>query len=317
MKTNIFKGTLIIIMMLTLLLSGCSGKSPNGTYESGLKVYTSFYPVYYLAEQIGRDRIDLNVIIPNGSEPHDYEPSMKEMADVENGSIFIFNGAGMEPWAEKLAHNLNGKGIKTLNLSQYVKLIEVFEEEHDDHEDEDHNHDHGLYDPHIWLDPINMERMAYEIMIEFSKLDNKNEDFYKRNYEELSLKLKELDLKYQMELSNKNRDTILVSHQAFGYMTKRYGLKQVSVTGITPHEEPSPKTIARLLDIIKDEGYEFIFLESLASPKVVELLAQEGNLKILELNPIGGLTKEQQDSKEDYITLMEQNLENLKKALVK
>lgn len=317
MNTNISK-KILIIGVLILLLSGCSTKMPNSTNGNELKVYASFYPVYYLAEQIGRDKIDLNIIIPNGSEPHDYEPSMREMANAENSNIFIYNGAGMEPWAEKLANNLNGKGVKTLNLSQYVELVEVFEEEYDDHDDGDHDdHNHGLYDPHIWLDPINMEKMAYEVMSEFTKLDNENEDFYKSNYEEFSSKLEELDLKYKKELENKIRDTILVSHQAFGYMANRYGFKQVSVTGITPHEEPSPKTIAKLLDIIKDEGYDYIFLESLASPKVVELLAKEGELKVLELNPISGLTKEQQDKSQDYFTLMEQNLENLKKALVK
>lgn len=303
----------IIILMLIFSLSGCKTNRSVKNEVGSLKVYTSFYPIYFATEQIGVERIELYSIIPNGSEPHDYEPSMREIANVENGDIFIYNGAKMEPWSEKLSSSLIKKGIKTLNLSEFVELIDDTGKDHKEHDEHEHE---GNYDPHIWLDPINMDNMAYQIMVELSKLDTTNEDFYKKNYEDFSRKLKELDLTYTSELKDRSRDTILVSHQAFSYLTKRYDLKQIAVTGITPHDEPSPRTLANLLDTIEDGSFEFIFLETLASPKVVELLAKEGNLKILELNPIAGLTKEQQDRGEDYFSLMEQNLENLKKALV-
>ncbi len=322
MKIKPIKKLFFITIALVLLLSGCQNEKPTENNSDKLKVYASFYPIYFAAEQIGREKIELHSVIPNGSEPHDYEPSIREIVSVDSGDIFIFNGAGMEPWAEKLSNSLTQKGIKSLNLSEYVELLKIDDEEHghedDDHDDHKHDdHDHGPYDPHIWLDPINMDKMAYQIMLELSKLDNTNESFYKKSYEEFSEKIKELDLSYSSQLKARSSDTILVSHEAFGYLTKRYGLEQVPVTGITPHEEPSPGTIARLLDKIEKENYEYIFLESLASPKVVELLAKEGNLKVLELNPIAGLTKEYQENNEDYFSLMYQNLENLKKALVK
>lgn len=314
MKTNHIKKISIIIISLILLLSGCKTENIEQSSTDKLVVYASFYPIYFATEQIGREKIELQSVIPNGSEPHDYEPSMKEIAKVENGNLFIFNGVGMEPWAEKLSDTLKKKGIKTLNMSEYVELM-IVEDEGDEHSHD--GHEHGLYDPHIWLDPINMDKMVYQIMIELSELDKANKDFYKANYEAFSKRIKELDIDYNSQLKNRGRDTILVSHEAFGYLAKRYGIEQIPVTGITPHEEPSPRTLARLFDKIKEEKFEYIFLESLASPKVVELLAKEGNLKVLELNPISGLTKEQQDRNEDYFFLMKQNLENLKKALVK
>lgn len=317
MKIKQIKKASFIILSLILFLSGCNTEAPAKSSSDKLKVYASFYPIYFAAEQIGKDKIELHSVIPNGSEPHDYEPSIREIANVEKGDIFIFNGVGMEPWAEKLSDNLAKKGVKTLNLSQYVELIKIEDEEHNHEEHSHDDHDHGLYDPHIWLDPINMDKMAYQIMLEISELDKTNESFYKKNYEEFSEKIKEMDLSFSSELKNVSKNNILVSHQAFGYLTKRYGLEQIPVTGITPHEEPSPGTIAKLLDIIEEEGFEYIFLESLASPKVVELLAREGNLQVLELNPVSGLTIEQQEKKEDYFTLMEKNLENLKKALVR
>ncbi|WIV11316.1 zinc ABC transporter substrate-binding protein [Proteiniborus sp. MB09-C3] len=316
LKIKSIKKISLMTIVFMLLLSGCNIEEPRQNKGDILRVYASFYPIYFAAEKVGGERIELYSVIPNGSEPHDYEPSMREISNVENGDMFIYNGTGMEPWAEKLSNSLTEKGIKTINLSEYVDLIKIEEEdEHDEHNHDEHNH--GLYDPHIWLDPANMDKMAHQIMIELIELDKANEDFYKKNYENFSERIKELDIAYDSQLKDRSKNTILVSHQAFGYLTKRYNLEQVSVTGITPHEEPSPRTLANLMDKIKKENFEYIFLESLASPKVVELLAKEGNLKVLELNPIAGLTKEQQDKNEDYFFLMEQNLENLKKALVR
>ncbi len=312
MKTKNIRKLYLIILALILLLSGCKYENPEQSNRDKLIVFTSFYPIHFATDQIGGEKIELYSVIPNGSEPHNYEPSMKEIAKVENGDIFIYNGVGMEPWSDKLSDNLTKKGIKTLNLSEYVELILV-EEGEDDHDE----HDHGIYDPHIWLDPINMDKMAYQIMVELSELDKANGNFYRENYDLFSKRIKELDLDYRSQLKNRARDTILVSHEAFVYLTKRYGLEQVSVTGITPHEEPSPRTLARLFDKIEEEKFEYIFLESLASPKVVELLAKEGNLRILDLNPLSGLTKEELDNNEDYFSVMKQNLENLIKALVK
>jgi len=318
LKLKSFNKAIIFAIALILLLSGCSNEKSIEESTGKLKVYASFYPIYFAAEQIGGEKIELYTVIPNGAEPHDYEPSLREIADVENADVFIFNGVNMEPWAEKLSDNLVSKGIRTINLSQYVELIKADEDEESEDEHNEHtDHSHGTYDPHIWLDPINMNKMAYQIMTVFSELDSKNEDFYKRNYEDFASKIRELDQAFNSQLKNRNRDTILVSHKAFGYLAKRYGLEQTPVTGITPYEEPSPKTLAKLIDKIKEEQFEYIFLESLASPKVVETLAKSGNLKILELNPVAGLTEEQQKNNENYFTLMEKNLENLKKALVK
>lgn len=313
MNSKLYKIVIFVILAL-FSLNGCAPNKISEENRDSLVVYASFYPIYFAAEQIGGDQIDLFTVIPFGSEPHDYEPSAREIARVEDSDIFIYNGVDLEPWAEKLANRLEENGIKTLNLSDFVELINI-SEHNSDHEEDDHNH--GVYDPHIWLEPNNMDKIGYQIMLEFSKLDEENEQYYKENYDKFSLRLMELDNKFEEELKNRYRNKILVSHEAFGYLTRRYGLEQISVTGITPHEEPSPKTIASLLDTIENEKFEYIFLESLASPRVVDLLVEEGNLKVLELNPIAGLTAEQQEESENYFTLMEKNLENLKRALVK
>ncbi len=130
------------------------------------------------------------------------------------------------------------------------------------------------------------------------------------------MKLQELDLEYQTVLKNRKQDHILVSHSAFGYLCKRYGLVQLSVTGIAPHQEPTPGTLAKLIEETKAHGIRYIFMETLASPKTVYVLAEEANLQVLTLNPAAGLTEEQIKSNADYFSIMRENLRNLQQALV-
>ena len=291
----------LTMIVCLIFLSSCSS-TPNVKSEVSEKlvVYTSFYPLYYLANQIGKDKIELKIIIPNGVEPHDYEPSMKKVQGVEKADIFIYNGANFEPWSDKLIENIGKGKITTVNASQAVELIK----------------NDGVPDPHIWLNPLNMDKIGLEVKNALVLKDEKNKEFYENNYLELSKKLHELDQKYETVLKNKKKDIILVSHSAFSYMAKRYGLRQVAVAGITPDEEPSPKTMAKLVELAKEENIKYIFFETLASPKTADIIAKEANLKVLTLNPVAGLTKEEQKNGEDYISIMYKNLSNLKKVLV-
>ena len=294
------KKFILIVILIALLLSGCTtGEKPNNDQGENLVVYTSFYPLYFLANEIGRDNIDLRIVIPNGMEPHDYEPSMKQLKDIEEADIFIYNGAGFESWAEKLLETIIDEE-KALKASGQIKLINT----------------NGSEDPHIWLDPQNMDLIGKKIKDEFVSLDENNKEKYENNYNELSRKLKELDEKFLETLKDKDKDTILVSHAAFAYMAERYGFDQISVAGISPEQEPSPKTIASIIEVSKGKDFKYIFLETLANPKIVSVIAEEANLETLILNPLEGLTEEEQAKGEDYITIMEANLQNLKKALV-
>ncbi|KNF09535.1 ABC transporter zinc-binding lipoprotein ZnuA [Gottschalkia purinilytica] len=316
---------LILFTIMLMAASGCSvqksSKNVSENKNSKVKIYASIYPLSYLTKEIGKDKVDLHTIVPAGVEVHDYELSLRQTGKIGESDLFIFNGAGMESWGEKTANNVKDKGVKTINASEYVDLLDSKEEENHKHEnDEKHNHkdghSHDGVDPHIWLNPLNMNEIGKQIKEALISIDKKNKDFYEKNYKELSEKLKGLDEKYNNTLKDKKKDTILVSHSAFGYLVNRYNIKQISVTGITPYAEPSPKTLANLIDIAKKEDIEYIFLEVLANPKSVEMISKEANLKVLTLNPIEGLTKEQEKKGIDYIDIMEENLNNLKKVLV-
>ncbi len=307
------KKTIILILMTLLLMSGCSDKktsSDNGNdnTDKKIKVSASTYPMYYIAKEIGKDNIDLNIVVPIGVDPHEYEISLKQTKELEDTDLFLYNGSGLEHWGEKVSETMKSKGKKVIDASDYVKLLDI-EDNHD-------GDNHSGKDPHIWLDPTNVDKIAKQLSEELKNMDKKNSDIYEKNYLELSAKLKNLDDKYKEELKDKKQNTILVSHKAFAYLANRYGLEQIAVTGISPDSEPSPKSISKLIDIVKEKNLEYIFFEVLSSPKSVEMIAEEANLKVLTLNPIGGITKDEFESGVDYIYIMEENLKNLKKALV-
>lgn len=294
------KKLVIILFSILIIVVGCSSKEDSNYTESGkMLVYASFYPLYFLADEIGGDNIDLRMVVPNGVDSHDYEPSMNQLKEIENAQLFIYNGANYESWADKVVGNIIDEK-RTINASQLVDLNVI----------------DGNPDPHIWLNPDNMIQIGKAIKEKLVSLDEKNKDEYEKNFNELSDRLRELDNRYFEVLKDKNKDSIIVSHAAFGYMTERYGFNQIPVSGISPEQEPSPKTIANLIETARNKNHEYIFLETLASPKTVQVIAEETNLQILTLNPIEGLTEEQLKNGEDYISLMEDNLENLKKALV-
>ena len=178
-----------------------------------------------------------------------------------------------------------------------------------------HDHDHGQFDPHVWLDPVNAGKMAENIKDALVQADEGNREYYEANYREFTDKLKALDKRYREELINFNRREIVVSHAAFGYLTKRYGLEQIAVKGITSQEEPGAAKMAEITKLLREKQIKYVFFETLTSPKLSEVLAREVGADTAVLNPIGGLTQEEIRSGMDYISVMEENLAALKMAL--
>jgi zinc transport system substrate-binding protein len=311
-------------MITVVLLVGCT-KAPDtieiieGTdvEKDLLKVYTSFYPYYDFAKNVGGDNIQMNAIVPDGTEPHSFEPSPKTIAELEKADVFIYNGLDMEPWLDKVLHLLEGNDIYIVDASNAVELINYGEEDHDDDHDEDDIDEHGEYDPHIWVDPINVIYISEEIKEAFVEVDPSNKGAYEERFNNFKGKLEKLDEAFKEGLKDATERKIIVSHSAFGYLAKRYDIEEISVAGISPSAEPSPKRLAELTKIANENKIDYIFFEALANVKTAEVLANEANLEVLTLYNAEGLTEEQKSSGEDYISLMYKNLETLKKALVK
>lgn len=289
------KKTIGLLLALTILVTGCTPAQP-GEDSGKLSVYITTYPLYDFTSKIAGDRIDATQIIPTGVDAHDFEPSPQLMAELERSDVFIFNGGGLEAWAERVEDSLAAEGVTVVNTGKGIAKNN---------------------DPHIWLSPMRAKQQAEKIYQALIKADPKNADYYTQNYEVLEKKFDDLDSKYKDVLSKATSKDIITTHAAFAYLCEDYGLNQVSISGVSPGSEPSPKRMSEIIEFIKENNIRYVFFEPLTSPKLADSIASETGVETLSLDPVEGLTEEQKASGEDYFSIMEKNLENLEKALVK
>jgi zinc transport system substrate-binding protein len=313
----------VFIMMIMLFISaGCSGDldvDGQGS-DDRISVCASFYTMYDFAEKIGGDRIRLTNIIPVVTEPHHWEPSPKDILAIEKADVFIYNGAGMEPWVEKVLGSIRNEDIEVVETSKGIELLKgehSHDEENEDGEEsiEAEDHDSAEYDPHVWLDPLMAKKQMEAIKDALVRVDPANGDYYKKNFDDNAKKLDELDREYKEALSKYAKKDIVVGHKAFGYLCKAYGLRQNAVEGLNSEFEPTPAKMAEIVRFIRDNDIKVIFTDGMSNSKVANTVAGEVGARILVLNPLGGLTDEDIKSGKDYFSVMRENLEALKKAL--
>ncbi|MFW6036182.1 MAG: metal ABC transporter solute-binding protein, Zn/Mn family [Halothermotrichaceae bacterium] len=290
----------VILLVSIYMYSNMSKDSASGR-QNQVTVYTSFFPLYDTASKIAGNSADVETVIPKGAEAHSYKPSPKQIAALEKADIFFYIGLGMEPWADKVVNNSEETSLETVRVSKGLDLIE--------------NNHHHQYDTHVWLDPLNMLKIAEMMKDKLVQLDPDNKEIYEENFKNYQSKIEEVHNDYKSVFKDKSKKYIMVSHAAFSYLAERYGFKQLAVSGVAPHEEPSPGALAGLTKKAEDYGLEYIFMETLASPRIVNVLAEEANLEILTLHTAAGLTGEQIQNDVDYFTLMKINLDNLNKAV--
>lgn len=330
---------LSFLIIINLFIAGCGTTSSeqNSQPKEQLQVYTSIYPIYEFAKQVGGDKISVKNIIPAGSEPHEWEPSPQIIAEVTKADVLILSGSGVEPWADKVLGVIDQSKVKVIYAGQNIELIEGIAHEHGEeagqHEDEhqaalpeedkhveenskhEEEHEHSHKDPHIWLDPLNAKTMVDNILAGLVKVDNKNRSTYEANAAAYKKDLDQLHQEYENGLANVKIKEFVTSHAAFGYLAKRYNLVQVPVRGLTADTEPSPADMAAIVKLAKEKGIKYIFFETLVSPKVSETIASELNGQTLVLNPIESLTDQEIAAGKNYLTVMRENLKNLKIAL--
>lgn len=307
------KGTKVILLAAAasaLLLSGCGQKEEVN--DSGkLNVMASFYPMYDFAVKIGGDKVDVKNMVPAGTEPHDWEPATKDITGLEKADVFVYSGAGIEHWVDDVLKSLKNNNLTVTEASSGISLLKGEEQEEEQGED----HEHGEFDPHVWLSPVNAKKEMENIKNAFVKADPANEAYYQANYDTYASKFDELDKKYKDTLSPLPNKSVVVAHEAFGYLCNAYGLTQMGIEGLTPDSEPDPARMAEVIDFVKGNKVKTIFFEDLVSPKVAETIAKETGAKTEVLNPLEGLTDEQLKNGDDYFSVMEKNLTVLKEAL--
>ncbi len=304
MKKNILKALCVLVVLSLAVLAGCGAKTETGPAEGKkISVYTSFYAMYDLTNKVGGDKIQLTNLVPGGTEPHDWEPTPNDIANLEKADVLVYNGAGMEHWLDKILGSLKNKKLIAVDTSKELKLMENTDEDED-----------LQYDPHVWLNPMNAKKQMEVIKNALVSADPGNKDSYEKNYSENAKKFDDLDKEFKDATSKFTQKNIVVAHQAFGYICEAYGLKQVAIEGLSADAEPSPARMAEITKFVKDNNVKYIFYEELISPKVAETIAKETGAETAVLNPIEGLEEEDIKAGKEYFSVMRENLEALKKA---
>jgi zinc transport system substrate-binding protein len=285
-------------------------------------VVTTLFPYYDFAKQVGGNNAEVTLLLPPGAEAHTYEPKPSDIVRIENADIFIYNGAGLEPWAQDILDGISNKDLVVIDASAHAALAHA-DGEHADHEDEGdeiaadiEEHEHGEYDPHLWLDFNNDKQIVDAIAAELSKLDSANAQVYVANAGAYKQKLNALQTKYSSGLADCSQD-ILVSggHNSLGYLSRTYGFKTVSVFGISPDSEPTPQKVAEITGILKQNGIKYVVFEEMIDPKVARVLASEAGADTAMINPGHNLVKDEFISGIAFIDVMEDNLKTLRIAL--
>lgn len=290
--------TLLLLLQLTACMPQTSSGEVEKTGDKKLKVVTSFYIPYEFLRKIAGKQIELSVLVQAGSEPHDWEPSSQNIKELLSADLFVYAGAGMEPWIKEVLSNMPSEKIKFLDLSSEVDLIQK----------------EGEADPHTWLSPQEVMKQIHLIKDTLTELDPKNQMIYEENANLYQQQLEALDKAYKESVAQFHSRILLVPHKAFAYLCRAYGLEQEGIRGIFAHTEPSPKRIAELVKFAKENQVPVVFFESLISPKVAETIAQEAGIGVASLNPLeGGEDQEQLH----YIEEMYKNLEILKTYYIK
>ena len=315
MKKNL--SLLILIPLMIFALAACSNDSVNNKGDK-LKVSTTVYPLKSFTEQIGGKHVDVKSIYPAGTDLHSYEPTQKDMLNAAKSDLFIYTGDDLDPVAKKVASTIKNDN-KKLSLQDKISKNDLLADHHHHEGEEAHHgeeeHHHGKYDPHIWLDPKMDQTFAKEIKDQLVKKDPDHKEYYEKNYKKLNKDLENIDKNMKDATKGKKGNAVFISHESLGYLSNRYGFKQVGVQNMSA-EDPSQKDLTNIVKEIKKNKVEYILYEENVSNKITETIRKETDAKPLKFNNMESVTKEQQNEKGlSYQSLMKENIKNLEKSL--
>jgi zinc transport system substrate-binding protein len=280
--------------LLVLGAVACGGDTDSA---SGVEVAASFYPLAFVAEEVGEDLVEVGNLTPPGAEPHDLELTPGQVRALAEADLVVHLGGGFQPTVEDAIADLDGDVVEA--LASQDDLLEASASEAEQ-----------VVDPHVWLDPQRTALIARAVSDRLGKVDPDNADAYRANSEDLQSRLQELDDEYREGLAECERRSIVTSHEAFGYLAGAYRLEQVGIAGIDPEAEPTPQRLAEVADFVDAEGVTTIFFEVLVPPDVAETLAREAGVRTARLDPLEGPPEAG-----DYFSAMRANLEALRKGL--
>jgi zinc transport system substrate-binding protein len=324
---------------LSLALTACAsgGATGDDAGADGVQVLASFYPLQYVAQQVGGDLVTVDNLTPPAAEPHDLELSPAQVRAIGTADLVLYSSGFQNAVDEAVDTQAPERVIDTsavVSLSEHPGTHEDTHEdgedhadEHDDHDGEDHDGEHAdehaddghghdsSLDPHFWLDPTRLVPVGHAVAATLGEADPEHAATYAQNAEELERQLTELDGRFSDALAQCESRTLVTSHEAFGYLAERYDLEQIGIVGLDPETEPSPARLREVGGIVEENDVSTIFSETLTSPKVAETLADDLGVETAVLNPLEGLSEAETEAGDDYVSVMEQNLAALTEGL--
>jgi zinc transport system substrate-binding protein len=282
--------TVLVLICVAATAAGCggSGSSSDGKTD----VVASFYPLARAAERIGGETVSVHNLTRPGTEPHDVELSPRDVARVRSADVVLYLGGGFQPAVEDAVKGASGTVVDLLARQQLARAAEA---------------EGGLTeDPHIWLDPVRYATVVRRMGRVLGR---------PRQAEKLEAQLSELDREYAQGLARCRRHEIVTTHAAFGYLARRYHLRQIPITGLSPEAEPTPRDLEGVVKRVRASKATTVFFETLISPRLAETVAREAGARTDVLDPLEGLSQEKLDRGADYLSVMRENLAALRRAL--
>lgn len=337
-------GVLLAVLLTVALVATACSRGPAAGERARpapeprpkLTVLATIFPLYEFTRVVGGDRVEAGLLLPPGVEAHDFDPSPRDIERIARADLFLYNGAGFEPWVDRVLEAAQASGgVRGLDATATIALLDVEAEvvgpaedhghdlghDHDQGHDYDAEHDDHVHvaigrpDPHVWLDPRRAAQQVEGILRALVELDPEGEAVYAANARAYLAELEALDAEFVAGLRDCARWDLVVQHAAFGYLARRYGLHQVAISGVTPEMEPTPRQLADLVAFARERGVRAIYYEALVDSRVAETLAAEVGAEALLLHPLENLTAGDSARGETYLSLMRQNLVNLRRGL--
>lgn len=352
-----FAISLCLIVTVMVTASGCNMGKYAELDESKPLIVTTLFPQYDFARQLVKDKAEVVLLLSPGVEAHDFEPTPSDIILINKADLFIYTGDDMEPWVARILDSIDNDELTILNVSEGVETIceeenrehnHIHEENHnniedehmeDDHREEDdvehedshdgniilgsdehagHDHSHNA-DPHIWTSPINAIQMVENIEKALVKIDGQNGEFYKENAHEYIHSLEELDSQFREVVSNSNSKTIYFGGRfAMSYFAHEYDLNYVAAfDSCQAKSEPSARLIVQIIDMMRSHSVKIVLHEEMTDPKAARIIAEEIDGEALLLHSCHNVSKAEMEAGATYLSLMEQNVANLQRALTK
>jgi zinc transport system substrate-binding protein len=304
-KTQIILAATIIVIVLVGIIAGFSLLNSPPSSGKTLKVLATFYPLYDFAKNVGGDKINASILVPETIDVHDFDPTPSSIALVASADVLIYNGAGLETWITSIVDAADNPNLKLVDSSAGIQLLQVAPQFQSSNQ---------IYDPHIWLSPVLVKQQVNNILNGLIEADPENSQYFTQNAQAYQSKLDDLNSQIKIATTNTKTRLFVTFHEAFAYFAKEYNLTQIPIAGPF-QEEPTANDIQNVINAINENHLLYVGYESLENPEIPQRISSETSATLILMNPIEGLTPEEKAAGKDYIILMQENLSNIVLAL--